>query len=587
MGKKKPFIDKKGSSKFVLLHRSQQDADYGKEGASEFVLFPAAQGQRDPFVSAEDGSASRDAGPRRDDARLRLDHINELGLPNDGYDYAQHLKAVDADGVIVGRSGRVLDAREDPLVSGPTPAVLPDEVLPSREKEKERAFDAITISDACMDKDMASIMFGEAAFEELDDAFVLQAAGAGDAGAEDEGSEAAADAFDYDAHIARLIARSERETRCLRPQDAAAALGGEGVGNGEEDEEASDEEFDEEFDEVLMREMQAEMPPTGADEAGFEALMVQYDSDECGALDDPEDDPTLQGQLDLKDLDHVLDEFIETRRADHTLVSLRDEAGAYPAEDGVDACADGAATSPPAPHEEATTDRPSRRAAGAGSAQRRNHSGEAGGAAGEDRAEETGAGGGGSQGRELDGGGGEEEDTTDSETEDVSELEFGVGGKLHMPEYLAPKETPEWDCETIVSTYSNLDNHPRMIHAPAKMKSASGRSSQAPSVEDNRPRQIVLSNKTGMPIGALAPRRPHSPDHQPEAFSGAAANAGAKRDKTESKEDKRARKQAIKSERLKKRQEKKTTRSAFKQIEGASRRANVQAQCGVATFKYV
>ena len=40
-GKKKQFINKKESSKFVLLHRSQQDADYGKEGSREEPHPPA------------------------------------------------------------------------------------------------------------------------------------------------------------------------------------------------------------------------------------------------------------------------------------------------------------------------------------------------------------------------------------------------------------------------------------------------------------------------------------------------------------------------------------------------------------------
>ncbi|KAL4705462.1 hypothetical protein ACJJTC_007034 [Scirpophaga incertulas] len=46
-----------------------------------------------------------------------------------------------------------------------------------------------------------------------------------------------------------------------------------------------------------------------------------------------------------------------------------------------------------------------------------------------------------------------------------------------------PKE--KWDCETILSTYSNLYNHPKIIEEPKK------------------PKKIEISSKTGMPKGAL------------------------------------------------------------------------------------
>lgn len=41
-GRKKKFIDKKESSTFHVVHRSQQDkAQEGEDGASEFVLIPS------------------------------------------------------------------------------------------------------------------------------------------------------------------------------------------------------------------------------------------------------------------------------------------------------------------------------------------------------------------------------------------------------------------------------------------------------------------------------------------------------------------------------------------------------------------
>ena len=82
MGKntKKKF-GKDGSTKFVLMHRSQQDADYGKEGASDLVLYPV------------DGSQLSVPRVERTFATSK-DHVNGLGFANDGYDYEKHLRKI-------------------------------------------------------------------------------------------------------------------------------------------------------------------------------------------------------------------------------------------------------------------------------------------------------------------------------------------------------------------------------------------------------------------------------------------------------------------------------------------------------------
>lgn len=84
---KKKFVDKRTASTFVLMHRSQQDADYGKDSASEFVLYPVQMRGANPLGD--------DDGPDRNVHRQTTasrDHVNELGLPNDGYDYSKHLR---------------------------------------------------------------------------------------------------------------------------------------------------------------------------------------------------------------------------------------------------------------------------------------------------------------------------------------------------------------------------------------------------------------------------------------------------------------------------------------------------------------
>ena len=125
--------------------------------------------------------------------RNRRDHINSLGFKNDGYDYSKHLKVM-GGGQFIGRDGK-LGVVEYP----PSALELPEDSLPSME-ELERDLNAITISDKVMDDDIREALFGEAAdFEELQDDFVLQAM-----------QEPETPDFDFDAHIAALIARSER-----------------------------------------------------------------------------------------------------------------------------------------------------------------------------------------------------------------------------------------------------------------------------------------------------------------------------------------------------------------------------------------
>jgi hypothetical protein len=123
MGKTKKFIEKGSSTKFVLLHRSQQDAEYGKEGASSLVLVPAD----DPGLSArvEQVIASK------------RDHINSLGFANDGYDYDQHFRTIGGSGLFLSKTGKIAAA-----------PILPPEALASTEEEFDRQLDAITIRSA-------------------------------------------------------------------------------------------------------------------------------------------------------------------------------------------------------------------------------------------------------------------------------------------------------------------------------------------------------------------------------------------------------------------------------------------------------
>ncbi|PRP76286.1 hypothetical protein PROFUN_07808 [Planoprotostelium fungivorum] len=97
-------------------------------------------------------------------------------------------------------------------------------------------------------------------------------------------------------------------------------------------------------------------------------------------------------------------------------------------------------------------------------------------------------------------------------------------------------EEEKWDCQSVVK------NHPGII------------------IEKTN-RKIVLSNKSGLPVGVL-PQKPKRVVEEEEEED--RENKGTKRDKEETKEDKKNRKKQIKEERAKSRLQKKALKEAFK-----------------------
>ncbi|XP_070683671.1 protein LTV1 homolog [Pempheris klunzingeri] len=112
----------------------------------------------------------------------------------------------------------------------------------------------------------------------------------------------------------------------------------------------------------------------------------------------------------------------------------------------------------------------------------------------------------------------------------------------------APEE--KWDCETIISTYSNIYNRPKVIPEPPKTK------------------PIRVSGKTGIPLDVLPERGLTAKQAERMARindSDLPRVSTQPRDKQEGKEERKARKQAIKEERKERRVEKKANKVAFKE----------------------
>ncbi|KAJ3038489.1 hypothetical protein HDV00_000586 [Rhizophlyctis rosea] len=121
----------------------------------------------------------------------------------------------------------------------------------------------------------------------------------------------------------------------------------------------------------------------------------------------------------------------------------------------------------------------------------------------------------------------------------------------------AERRKEVWDVETVLTTYSNIYNHPKLISEVAR---GVGR--------------IKLKGRMGMPVvegkeNDGEERGEEGSDSEGEdegdEEDGEKVNKGAKREKGETKEEKKARKEAVKAERRNRRTEKKATKTAFKE----------------------
>lgn len=142
------------------------------------------------------------------------------------------------------------------------------------------------------------------------------------------------------------------------------------------------------------------------------------------------------------------------------------------------------------------------------------------------------------------------------------DLSSGDEGKNMIPR--VPRRA-KWDCATILSTYTNTENRPKVL-SDVPM-SSSGRSVAGSSVLFSRatgaPKIIKLSTKTGAPVGVPVKGEPAPskvapvvdvPKEDSDAGSGSeesgpGANLGEARRRDETPEERRARKRAVKDAR--------------------------------------
>ncbi|MQM16719.1 hypothetical protein Taro_049679 [Colocasia esculenta] len=123
-------------------------------------------------------------------------------------------------------------------------------------------------------------------------------------------------------------------------------------------------------------------------------------------------------------------------------------------------------------------------------------------------------------------------------------------------------ESEVWDCETIISTYSNLDNHPGRIQAPEKPRRRPQFSESISKLPSEKSKIISLAGKEVLPVDFL----PHSRRGPVEKVKKSVSSEPdqQKRRPNESKEEKKERKAAVREARREARQAKKELKGLYK-----------------------
>ncbi|XP_057437090.1 uncharacterized protein LOC130729372 isoform X2 [Lotus japonicus] len=124
-------------------------------------------------------------------------------------------------------------------------------------------------------------------------------------------------------------------------------------------------------------------------------------------------------------------------------------------------------------------------------------------------------------------------------------------------------ESEVWDCETIVSTYSNLDNHPGKIEAPGVARKK--KLAETMSAALNSSSQIIsLRGKEKLPVDFLPGGRKPSTEKVKGLSNANTEQYTRKQHGLESKEEKKERKAAVKEERREARRVKKEMKELYK-----------------------
>ena len=538
MGKhKRKFIDKKNASRYHLMHRSNRDVagevlDGAEVGTGGMVLWP------DPNNNPEIDRQVLMADEEQDKMREWRQKLAAVGLLED-YD-EQYLKPITGTGTFLSANGKVESAFSDPRSQS-----LHEDAL----AEVTQQFEGIPLAADCMDEDIEKALMGdfeEGDFEEIADDFVL------DAAKEPENDDE--EAFDFDAHIQKLMedARRERmETEGTEIEDHDWAVRDQDFFAKSKPLHALQEEEEEDSlfgGGTTLDVTPGVVPKLHPEEERalceqFEKTLAEYDSDEVGDIEEEEvhGDRPLEGD---KQVEAALDDYLQEKEDDFFMRGKSHEIYTQPKGGSGFSALVGTRMVPVKELDgveipsEKTDNKPW-----------------------EEELKEA------------------KKKIQSPELEPPPE-EIFIDGKS----YYSMKERNPWDCESILSTYSNLDNNPATIGTGGRRKKKKNQKKNETQEREEELQKIVLSNKTGLPVF----ENPISEEDEEECEETIiTVNRGAARKKKETPEERKARKAQVKQERQMARVQKKATKEVFK--EEHLKRADVCAVddlAGKAVFRY-
>ena len=553
MGKtKKPFIDKKKSSTYHLLHRSQRDvagADDNESGVgSGVVLWPSPNNNSETdqkvLIGNQKIQESDDSdGKESNDNTFSSwkNKLAEVGLVDD-FDYEKHTKPIRGDGAYLSNNAMGGTKKEVGFMLNARALNIEDEIV----QEVDRQLDSIALTSDCMDDEIAQMLFGDfevGEFEELNDEFLLDAAKEPEV-ADDE------PAFNYAEHIQGLIEKAKMQddngygggplatVHEAGRKDQEFFANAKRVGKGYDSDDDSGN-FDEDDFNLEIEGVPGIVPKLteGEEQAlvdKFNEALAEYDSDDLGEGYDDDDaigDLPLEGDAKIED---ALDDFLMERKDDifmqghrHYMEGKNNGGSGFSALVGTKMVHIKDIVEPAAPAK--------------GDIQ--------------------------PMSQIL----GEADDTLRGPHEAPPTEEVFIDGKSYFSERM---KNP-WDCESILSTYSNLDNNPTTINNSSRRRRRKPKKNSGSLQSDDATNTIKehetirLSEKTGLPIGVLDSGR-HA-DYTDASYDPTydgndtymSVNKGVSRSKNETAEEKKLRKLNVKKERQLARMQKKMMKEAF------------------------
>lgn len=492
------------------MHRSQRDvggeiADEQQVGSGGMILWP------DPNNNPDTDRKVLLANNVETEDKMRewKQKLAKVGLL-DEYD-EQYLKPITGTGTFVGAGGKV----DDSATKDPRSQNISEDLL----AEVNQKFEGIPLAVDCMDDDIEQALMGDfdaADFEEIADDFVFEAAAEPEAGDKE--------AFDFDAHIQKLMddAKKQRLDRVgpveghdFDAQDRDFFSKGKAlhaVGEADEDDSLFGTGTTLDVTPGVVSSLKPDEERALCEQ--FEQALLEYDSDEMADLQEEE----IHGDLPLegdKQVEAALDDFLQEKDDDVLIQGKTHEQMAAIKKGGSGFSALVGTRMIPV--------------------------------------------------KELD-----QMEIQDDPMRPISEVLQEARKKIQEPDlepppeeifidgksYYSAKERNPWDCESILSTYSNLDNNPAMIVTQSRRNKKK---------KNKVMEKIILSSKTGLPIADPADEKNDESDYDEDYDETyVSVNKGVARQKKETPEEKRARKAQVKQERQVARLQKKVTKEVFK-----------------------